>query len=141
MVIKTESCWIWGASVTNSSRPHLAPRWYGRFVINGKSDYAHRVSYKLFNGEIPKKMQIDHICRNTLCVNPKHLEVVTARENTVRGDAPNLLRKLRTKTHCLNGHELSGENIRYSKTGRYCIICHKDRMKRQYNKLKLNNPL
>jgi hypothetical protein len=36
-------------------------------------------------GPIPSGMQIDHLCRNTLCVNPDHMEVVTNAENGRRG--------------------------------------------------------
>jgi hypothetical protein len=47
----------------------------------------HRVMAPLFTGCIPGKKQVDHTCRNRLCVNPDHLEIVTHRENQRRRDA------------------------------------------------------
>jgi hypothetical protein len=49
---------------------------------------AHRVVYELLVGPLTVGLQIDHLCRNRRCVNPAHLELVTARENTLRGDGP-----------------------------------------------------
>jgi hypothetical protein len=36
-------------------------------------------------GTIGDKLQIDHLCRNRRCCNPKHLQMVTASENIWRG--------------------------------------------------------
>ena len=38
----------------------------------------------LFKGPIPKDLVIDHLCHNTRCVNPDHLELVTKTENGKR---------------------------------------------------------
>ncbi|MDB2192085.1 HNH endonuclease signature motif containing protein [Mycobacteroides abscessus] len=48
---------------------------------------AHRASWIVANGPIPEGMTIDHLCRNKLCVNPSHMEVVTNQENILRRDA------------------------------------------------------
>lgn len=45
---------------------------------------AHRVTYTLLRGRIPEGMELDHLCRNTTCVNPWHLEPVTGEENKRR---------------------------------------------------------
>lgn len=37
------------------------------------------------NGAIPTNMDLDHLCRNPICVNPDHLEPVTHLENVRRG--------------------------------------------------------
>ncbi|MFF4531456.1 HNH endonuclease signature motif containing protein [Streptomyces sp. NPDC001407] len=49
--------------------------------------YAHRTAYSLMVGEVPDGLQIDHLCRNALCVNPAHLEPVTPSENIRRAVA------------------------------------------------------
>jgi len=45
----------------------------------------HGAAYELWRGPIPRKLQLDHLCRQTLCVNPWHLDPVTNRENALRG--------------------------------------------------------
>ncbi len=76
-----EGCWRWiGGTVVNPSGV------YGR-MIDDEHRYrlAHRVSYEHHIGPIPDGLEVDHLCRNTLCVNPKHLEPVTKGENQRRG--------------------------------------------------------
>lgn len=53
----------------------------------GYNRYAHRYSYVKFRGAIPEGCEIDHLCRNKKCVNPKHLEAVTRSENMLRAYA------------------------------------------------------
>lgn len=73
-VKKTDTCWIWQGNVTTAG--------YGRTSIGGQGDVgAHRVAWTIENGEIPDGKVIDHICHNTLCVNPSHLNAVTHKEN------------------------------------------------------------
>lgn len=57
---------------------------YGKMWFENRTDYAHRVSYILFNTAIDAGLQIDHLCRNRKCVKPEHLEVVTPKENMAR---------------------------------------------------------
>lgn len=47
-------------------------------------DWAHRVSYRNFKGDIPPGHEIDHVCQNTLCINPAHLDAVTKKEHARR---------------------------------------------------------
>jgi hypothetical protein len=78
--------------------------------------YAHRVAYEHLVGPIPAGMQLDHLCRNRMCVNPEHLEPVTPRENTRRARA--LIRE------CPSGHPYGPENTRFAPDGRrYCAQC------------------
>lgn len=46
---------------------------------------AHRAAYMLTFDLIPKGLEPDHLCRNRLCINPYHLELVTRKENSRRG--------------------------------------------------------
>jgi len=54
---------------------------------------AYRYFYRKYKGEIPKNWQIDHLCRNKICVNPLHLEAVTAQENIHRSKVTKLNNK------------------------------------------------
>ena len=63
---------------------------YGKAWVMGKTVGAHRHIYEKIKGAIPKGMHLDHLCRNTMCVNPEHLEIVTVAENTRRGLLPKL---------------------------------------------------
>lgn len=82
-----DGCLVWTGSKinVNSVRNHA---WvYGNFYMGRQMGVrlAHRMSYEHFVGPIPEKMYLDHLCRNTLCVEPSHLEPVTNRENQLRG--------------------------------------------------------
>jgi hypothetical protein len=71
-------------------------------------------------------MEIDHTCKNTRCINPSHLEVVTHRENLLRGDGPPGVQS--RQTHCLRGHPLEGGNVVvYAGRKRTCRKCHRER--------------
>ena len=117
-VLPTEGCWIWIGHVTSGG--------YGEIMVSAKEsprkDYVHRWVYQELVGAIPKELQIDHLCRNRRCVYPAHLELVTSRQNTLRGNAPAAANA--HKSHCLRGHPLSGDNLYLSPSGgRRCRIC------------------
>lgn len=120
-------CWIWMGSKLSAG--------YGTIwdYDRGQVTVAHRVAYALVNGEIPDSLQIDHLCRNTGCVNPAHLEPVTPRENTVRGYAPSIGASHQlAKTACPQGHPYDESNTyRRPAGGRGCRLCTRLRMRRR----------
>src|SRR5690348_8963192 len=87
-------CILWSSTLTHDG--------YGRFYTEGKIVMAHRFAYEALVGPIPEGLQMDHLCRVRSCVNPRHLEPVTARENALRGIGPAV--KFGKRTHCGRGH-------------------------------------
>lgn len=74
-VVDHSGCWHWvGATVGLDFN-------YGKFWLNGKYDKAHRASYTLFVGPIPKDMWVLHRCDKPICVNPEHLFTGTRQDN------------------------------------------------------------
>lgn len=115
-ILSPEGCWLWTGSTVLEG--------YGRICLGGYCGpmiRAHRFSYELFKGKIPHNLTIDHLCRVKNCVNPLHLEVVSTRENTLRGTGPTALNV--KKTHCVHGHEFDKTNTYFRKTGRACRAC------------------
>jgi len=101
---------------------------YARLPVNGRLATAHRVSYELSCGPIPKGYEIDHLCRNKLCVNPGHLEAVTPQENVRRAV---LSREKERGGTCPKGHPLNGGNSVLSTKGiRRCRECQNIRQRR-----------
>ena len=69
-------CWLWTGRKDRTG--------YGRMNVAGRSEAAHRVSYRTFRGPIPPGLVLDHVCRTRACVNPDHLDPVSRSENMRR---------------------------------------------------------
>lgn len=116
-IINNTPCWEWqGYYAAEYSSIYHAHKQYK----------AHRLMYELFVEIIPEKLVCDHLCRNTKCVNPCHIEIVTNRENVLRGFSPIAMQA--RQTHCKNGHEFSPANTYLTKKGsRTCKTCQKQK--------------
>ncbi|UIJ43701.1 HNH endonuclease [Sphingomonas cannabina] len=109
-------CWEWTGARQREG--------YGRFGYRGAVRFAHRIALVLFGKTIPDGAVVDHLCRNTSCVNPDHLEPVTNGENVRRGALPDLIgRRNGTKTRCPQGHAYSPENTVVRNGSRHCRLC------------------
>jgi hypothetical protein len=120
-------CWLWLGAPNGSG--------YGQFFVRRKHLTAHRVAFLLARKvhEIPDDLVLDHLCRNKLCVNPDHLEMVTERENIVaRGIGPTA--KNAAKTHCPMGHEYTSENTRLRRGKRECRECVRAQQREQWKR-------
>lgn len=94
VVDEATGCWTWQGAKTDWG--------YGRICVgkranqragghDGKRQWAaHRWYYTQAKGPIPEGMDLDHLCRNRLCVNPDHLQPVSEAENIRRGKSAKL---------------------------------------------------
>ncbi len=74
MVRKGSGCWEWTGGLFKTG--------YGKFRgDSGKTMYAHRVSYSISKGDIPRGLMVMHSCDNRKCVRPSHLRSGTASDN------------------------------------------------------------
>ncbi len=130
-VNKTETCWLWMGHTTPSNGS--ASR-YGDFRTTlSHSRKAHRIAYELVRGPIPIGLTIDHLCRNTLCVNPAHLEAVTLRENILRGTSPQA--KCAAAVTCPMGHPYTvAPPNDHGGRRRRCATCDRARWRRNWNR-------
>lgn len=72
-IFPSSECITWPAS--------RGTRGYGQLVYQNKTRKAHRVSYEIHVGPIPRGMVVRHKCDNPPCVNPAHLEIGTQSDN------------------------------------------------------------
>jgi hypothetical protein len=64
--IDARGCWVWLKSLTENGYPGA---------------YAHRMYWEIVHGPRPDDWHIHHLCRNTRCVNPEHLEAISPRDH------------------------------------------------------------
>ena len=133
-VSKTETCWNWTGYRDNKG--------YGRLVLSGcNAGYVrvHRFSYELHKGPLPDQMTVDHLCRNRACVNPEHLEAVTAAVNTLRGFGAPAVNARRME--CIHGHAFTATNtFRQWNGGRGCVECNRKYQREWARKKRASTP-
>jgi hypothetical protein len=116
---RSGDCWLWLG--------HRDRGGYGSLIIQRRTRIAHRVSYEAFVGPIPAGLELDHLCRVPACVNPAHLEPVTAAENQRRKPDTGL---------CRNGHDKATFR-RYSPNGKaWCLACSRESQQRKKSRLR-----
>ena len=115
-VNKTNSCWLWTGPISTNG--------YGLFCFNSKITRAHRFSFTISKGEIPKDKIICHKCDIPLCVNPDHLWLGTHADNTAdKMKKGRFVNSNMQKQFCCRGHEFTQENTYINKGKRFCWTC------------------
>jgi hypothetical protein len=109
-------CWEWQGGKTAAGYGELG-------VGTNKTMYAHRLSYRIYRGDIPRGLYICHACDNPGCVNPAHLflgsDADNQRDKIQKGRSKN-----QRKTYCIHGHAFDEKNTRWRKDGgRTCRKC------------------
>jgi len=121
--IINSGCWKWTANITKNG--------YSLFRLGLTQVYGHRFIYEYFYDlKIPKELVIDHLCKNTKCVNPLHLELVTQKTNCQR------VKPHTPRRYCLRGHEITLENTFMDSGRRRCKICYKKYNFEYYNQVR-----
>lgn len=105
-------CWVWTGTM-NERQPGC---FYAHFYDGRKVVSAHRFSYELAHGPIGN-LELHHVCKNTLCVNPDHLEPLDSK-------AHGATRRGGFRSICKRGHVLEGANVYTAPSGRRtCVAC------------------
>jgi hypothetical protein len=120
-------CWEWQGARHLDGYGHI--QLYDARTGKKRPIGTHRVAWELLVGPIPDGLLFDHLCRNTRCANPTHLELVSQRENVLRSESPAGVNSRRT--HCVHGHDLSDlANVYLYPYKRACKICIMERYQR-----------
>jgi hypothetical protein len=119
-------CWIWIGSFNTHG--------YGQMMVGSRLDGSrtlkttHRLAYIFTKGDIPKYLEIDHLCMNRKCCNPDHLEAVPHSVNVNRAVAG-------SDALCVNGHQKQYHN----KDKRfYCRTCRREATRRHREKARIS---
>jgi hypothetical protein len=122
-----DGCWLW----TRGGKTKY-PQIRLTREIDGKTwnreEYVHRLSYEQNRGPIPSGMTVHHLCSNTRCVRPDHLELLSSADNVRRRYSP---------THCANGHPWDEANTYWWRPPngtpvRLCRACNRLRWRQRH---------
>ena len=112
-VVITETCWLW---------PGATKVGYAWGLVKYKPELLHRFFYRELREPIPEGLHIDHLCRVRNCLNPWHMEAVTQKENTLRGDAPTI--RAKRDNLCVRGlHSMDNAYVNPKTGWRRCRSC------------------
>lgn len=124
-----DGCWIWEGSCGNGGGYGWTSIWIhseGR----RQTKWTHRLAWELLVGPIPAGMTLDHLCPNTRCMNPKHLDPCTRAENSRRA------RQRRDTGMCKRGHPLVPGNLYKNPRARDCATCRRAGKRARYRRLR-----
>lgn len=120
-------CWLWTAWANSQG--------YGYVAWDHRDQPAHRIVWELLVGPIPKGLDLDHLCRNRICVSPWHHEPVTRLENNRRGNVRQAnIDRHAARTHCPQGHPYDEENTYRWHGGRQCKVCRRKAVRDSYRR-------
>lgn len=105
-------CWNWDGWKTHDG--------YGIVSISDRNHVVHRVLYEQLVGTVPDGLDLDHLCRNRACCNPRHVEPTTRSENLRRGLAGRYV----MGGTCRKGHRLTPDTLLVKADGGHrCRTC------------------
>ncbi len=82
-------CYLWKGRSSGKAEEGKTGREYPRMTLYGETVAVHRVVFMHFEGFIPRRRQCDHKCKSRMCVRYEHLESVTQKQNCLRRDRSN----------------------------------------------------
>ena len=129
--VRADGCWHWTGWHSNALDGVGAKAPYAVIQINKKTTTAHRHFYSLANNVVlDSKTHVHHKCRNTLCVNPDHLEQLSQANHNRLHDAFGPI-NAKLKESCAHGHLWTPESTRLDKRdgSKSCKICAAIRLK------------
>src|SRR5258707_14502271 len=80
LIIDPSGCLLWTGGRDDDG--------YGQIRDGDAIRRVHQVMWELLEDPIPAVLQVDHLCGVRHCANLSHLQLVTNRENTLRGQGP-----------------------------------------------------
>lgn len=110
-------CWTWSRGANDAG--------YGLISWQGRVWYVHRLLWTLLVGPIAEGLEVDHLCKNTRCCNPDHLEPVTPRVNKLRSGG--MSGRHARRDACTNGHPYTNDSLYIDRGSGGCRVCDRTR--------------